>query len=527
MLATHHRRPELDFQPTMGALLARAADRYGDDDVLVTPAERQSFADLERNSCLLARRLLAAGVGKGTRVGILATYGHDWLVSFAAVTRIGAIAFPLATSYAPAELRKALRFGDVDTLLASRVMFGRDQLDFLVEAVPGLGDSPGGQLRLRDVPSLRRIWVFGDVDRPWATPTSWRSAVCSADELVSVELLGEIESEVVPADLMLMIATSGSTAAPKGVLHTHGLVVRQTSLGESATGFPATPRQRLFAGLPFFWTGGIQTVCGALHSGATMVCQERFEVDEAVRLIEAHSVTHVHVWPTLLQRLAVHPDWPRIAANVSAIGGIGVPQGRDGAVRTRLGMTETLGPHSGTGYVDHRVVDPSTGEILDEGETGEICVRGFSVMSGLHKREREDVFDSDGYYHTGDRGFAEDGWVHFAGRISEMIKSNGANVAPPEVEAVLLAMPAVKQAFVFGLPDAERGEAVACAVVAAADEDIDVEQVLRRCRRELSAFKVPRIVEVLNEDEVPLTVSSKPDKRRLRELIARRLGVPT
>src|SRR5262249_49702401 len=112
----------------------------------------------------------------------------------------------------------------------------------------------------------------------------------------------------------------------------------------------------------------------------------------------------------------------------------------------------------------HKIVDPETGHELAEGVEGEICVRGASLMDGLYKKERSQAFDEDGWYHTGDRGFLRDGFLFFTGRLTEMIKTSGANVAPREVEIALEGMPGVQAAFVVGLPDEERGELVACVV---------------------------------------------------------------
>jgi acyl-CoA synthetase (AMP-forming)/AMP-acid ligase II len=508
----------------MVGLLRDAVARHGDCELIVTPHERATYTELDQRSSALARRLLRGGVGKGSRVGILATFGADWLTAFLAVTRVGAIAFPMATTATAAEAGRAVRFADIQVLITPRELTGRDQQDFLADALPSLARSASPDLELEEAPYLRRICVLGATSVPWAV---------GPDELagpsgpVSEDLLARAEAEVAPADLMVLIATSGSTADPKGVLHTHGTVVRQTSLGEAATGFPAIERSRVLCGLPLFWTGGIQTVCGAMHLGVTLVCQERFEPAEAIELIRRERVTHASVWPTLWQRLVAAPGFDDLPLPLTSLSGVGTPAGPDGAVRTRLGMTETLGPHSGTGYTDYRVIDPATDEVLAADALGEICVRGFAVTAGLVKQEREDVFDPDGYYRTGDRGYVRDGWVHFAGRMSEMIKTNGANVAPPEVEATLMRHGSITQSFVFGLPDAERGELVVAAVVPADPAVFDVDDLARYAHQDLSSYKVPRRWVVIDEGEIPLTATSKADRRALRQHVAARLSDST
>ena len=206
-----------------------------------------------------------------------------------------------------------------------------------------------------------------------------------------------------------------------------------------------------------------------------------------------------------------------------------------------LGMTETCGPHTwahgvlpearrgsfGTSVdgVSHKVVDPDTGAVLSAGEFGELCVRGYSLMQSLHKVEREDTFDADGYYHTGDGGsFDADGVLYFKGRLGDMIKSGGANVTPSEVEAVLAGYPELKAAYVVGVPDADRGENVAAAVVCEVGQSVDPEELRRRVKGELSAYKVPRHVFVLEDEALPFTDSGKIDKRRLRDQLTERIA---
>jgi acyl-CoA synthetase (AMP-forming)/AMP-acid ligase II len=205
-------------------------------------------------------------------------------------------------------------------------------------------------------------------------------------------------------------------------------------------------------------------------------------------------------------------------------------------------MTETMGPHSAAGpeaervlpeemrgsfgllvpCVEHRIADPETNATLGEGEVGEVCIRGYSLMNGLYKRERHETFDEDGWYHTGDKGLIRDGYLYFHGRLSEMIKTAGSNVAPREVELLLESLPEVGLAVVVGLPDADRGEVVAAALVPATGASIDPIETLRRAGEELSNYKVPRRVLVLDEGDVPYLANGKPDRLTVRRLLADR-----
>ena len=508
--------PQLPFRPTVGEALHHAVAHWPDHDFVVTPTRHMTYVQAEEESRRLARRMLAAGMGKGTRVGLSFPYGQEWVVAWLAASRIGALVMPLATTYRPAEIRKVLRIGDIDTLLTARVVLGHDMQDMLEASVPGLADATGPRLFLPETPSLRAVWITGEVDVPWATPLDFDA---DADPSVTDELLSAVEAEVVPADLAQVTYTSGSSADPKGVVHTHGTVVRATAglaLLQTVDGTPP----RFFCAFPFFWIGGTLILGAALQSGATVLVTERFDSAAALDLIEQAQATHVLGWPTLLQAMRDDPSFagrtlPEIAgltvgpADVALVGGPvpGIPAHR--------GMSETVGNIGSVGY---RVVDPDAGVDVADGDEGELWVRGYGLMHGYYKQERADVFDADGWFHTGDRVFLHEGRAWFVGRTTEMVKSRGANVAPREVELFLEEeFDEVLYAFVLGLPHPEFGEQVAAVLVPARGQTLDPDDIARRAREQISSYKVPTRIDVWNEDDVPWLGSGKPDKRAIRE----------
>jgi len=505
------RLPEVPYRPTLPELLRRAVALYGDSDFVVLPDRRLSFAEADELSAVLAKRLLAHGLGKGSRVGISLPTGIDWVIAWLAVARIGAMSMLLPSTYRAAELRRALRIGDVGLLIASRTLLGREYEPLLEEAVPGLATATAKPIWDPQVPFLRAVWMVEGSERPWATPVPPPSK--GDDTGVSDEMLAAVEGEVSPADALLVIFTSGSSADPKAVVHTHGAAIRkiQPELGMCLPGsFPG----RTFCAMPFFWVGGPQDLLGALHSGAAVVTQPRFQVEEALDLLERERCTSVLGWPNLLSEIRAHPTYPQ-----RRLADLAVPEfARSSRGDPRnLGMTETFGPHANLDWFEYKVIDPFGGEVLPEGAEGEFCVRGFGLMSGFYKKEREEVFDADGWYHTGDRGYIDDGMIWFTGRYSEMIKSKGANVSPLEVEAVLQSIPGVSSAFVLGIPDPASGQAVAAAVVPERGATIDVDRLRDRTNKELSSYKVPSLWLVLDAEEVPLLANGKIDKRGLAE----------
>ena len=367
----------------------------------------------------------------------------------------------------------------------------------------------------------------------WATP---------ADDEFSDVMLDAVADEVVPADELVVIFTSGSTSEPKAVVHTHGAIFRKTSLPNPGV---APPGGCVFLGQPFFWVGGLQNLGTALQNGAALVCQPKPEPAAALSLIERTAATMVIAWPNTTLRLQADPSFA--SRDLRLVPQLTMPSGDPELRHASLGMTETIGPHTGFArpgappeeeatpipeslrgsfgaplpFIEHKVVDPDSGVDLADGEEGELCVRGYSLMTRMYKREREDVFDDDGWYHTGDRGYFRDGYLFFTGRLTEMIKTHGANVSPREVELVLEAQPDIALAFVMGVPDAERGEEVVAALVPFGPGALDLDDLQRRLTAELSSYKVPRRFVVLSDDDVPWLASGKADRLAIRETLAR------
>ena len=512
--------PSIPFPPTIPAALCRAAERWGERNFIVTPERRMTYAEAEVVSRRLAKRMLASGIGKGARVGLSFTYGQEWVIAWLAASRVGALVMPLATTYRPAEIRKVLRIGDIDTLITARRVLGHDMQEMLEASVPGLDAVAGARLFLPDVPYLRAVWMTGTVDRRWATPVDLDALPADA-AAISDDLLRAVEDEVVPGDLAQVTYTSGSSADPKGVVHTHGTVVRATHALAALQGDDGPPRY--FCAFPFFWIGGTLVLGAALQSGATVLCVERFEPGAALDLVERERATHVLGWPTLLQSMRDDPSFPR--RDLPAIPGLTVGPADVALVESPVpgvpahrGMSETVG---NIGSVEHRVVDPDTGCDVTDGQEGELLVRGYGLMHGYYKRERAEVFDDDGWLHTGDRVFLHEDRPYFVGRYTEMVKSRGANVAPREVELFLEEhFEEVLYAFVLGTPHAERGEEVTAVLVPAQGRTIDPGDLIARAREQISGYKVPTRIEIWAEADVPWLGSGKPDKLAIRDRLA-------
>ena len=541
-----------DHPLTVAGLLRDACRRHPGNLAVATPDRRLTYEELERDSARLAAGLVARGAGKGTIVGILLPNGVEWVVAWAAITRIGAIAAPVNTFYRAPELAVMLRHADVRILLTCSALGPHDYLDRLEGIAPGLRDSTAGRpLLMAALPQLRHVllWDVGPATaaRPWAEPVQ----ALPAPDPATAQVVAAMESDVAAADPMLITYTSGSTGEPKGVVHGTGPLLRHGRNLAAMSGIG--PADRIWTPMPLCWVGGFSfTLLRALTVGAAFVTQERMEPGTALRLLERERVSCVSAWPALGAQLAEHPDFPRTDLSALRLGTFyqgRAPESRPpdpGLCVTSLGMSETAGPHTfwtaredaegspeefrgSFGHevpgVSHRIVD-ADGIDVPEGIEGEVWVRGYSLMLGLYKRERHEVFDADGWYHTGDRGYFDRGWFFYTGRSGDLIKTKGANVSPLEVEAALGGLEGVRQAFVFGLDHDRDGQEIVALVVPDGDagQRAGPDALLPRLRERLSSYKIPRRMVTLEAADVPYLSSQKPDRRALLDLAVRELG---
>ncbi len=525
------------FRPTLPELIKAAAAAHEDREFVVLGDERLSFRDAERRSAMLARGLLSLGIGKGSRVGLLMPNSPDWVVCWFAAARAGALTTGLSTFFQAPELSWGLRHNDIGVLLVSASYLRNDYIERLERALPGLAGHRAPDLLLPEHPYLRRIIVWGDCDRPWAVKPE--ALIPRVDEA----FLAQVEASIVPSDSLITICTSGSTAEPKAVVHTHGVAVR--AVRQFLPYYDFQPDDRTYSGHPFFWIGGLNVnLLPALHVGDCQVCSPSPKPEALAELTERERLTRLSVWPA--QAAGIIDAAARDGRDLSSVR-VGLVEGldADGKVIPKdrryggvFGMTETFGMHSleilnrpvppdkagSNGRplpgVERRIVDRETGEALGPGQVGELYLRGHTLMQGYYKREREDVFTRDGFFATGDLcATDEDGWLFFEGRVSEMIKTTGANVSPREVELAFLRQGGLREAHVFGLPDPLRGEVVAVVLVPFDGEALDVAARVARLREEISPYKAPKAATAMAYDDVPRTLSGKVDKQRLKGMV--------
>ena len=530
---------EPDYRATAAGLVRRAANQWGDRALAVLDDRRLTFAEADTESARLAKALLASGVKAGTHLGLLAPNGPDWIVGWLGATRIGALVPLLNTYYRPRELAWVLEHSDVEVLLTVDRHLGHDYVERLEAIAPGLAEQRHGEIGVDSHPALRTVWMWGESTPGWAG--SVEDLIAEADRISDAALL-EAEANVRPDDAMLVVYTSGSTAEPKGVVHSHGAVIRHPY---NLLPFrDLEPGDVCYTPMPLFWVGGLTyTFLSCMHAGATVVFEEQFEPGATLELIEREKVTHVIGWPHMAKALTGHPSFPD--RDLSSVRGGSLDALLPGHLRVddpelranSLGMTESLGPHSieMTGSrlppekrgsfgravpgVEHRIVDPVSGRNRPTGEMGEIWIKGYSLMLGHLKKSRNEVFTEDGWFRTGDAGCLDpDGHLYFKGRMGDRIKSAGMNITPREVELVIEEQPEVMHAFVMGVPHDERGEDVAAAIVFWPGHHADPDEIRARLKAEMSSYKLPRhIATYRSPQELPWLDSGKIDRRALHQ----------
>jgi acyl-CoA synthetase (AMP-forming)/AMP-acid ligase II len=512
----------------------QARRRTPDDDFVIGADFRLTYGEADAASAVLAGRLLAAGIGKGSRVGILFANDSSWVISWLAAARIGALTVPLSTFSPGLELARTISHTDVAAIMCSEDFAGSSLTDRLEQALPGLA-AAGVDLQLPTAPFLRWISVT-------AGKAAWSRELPPPLTAAVVEAA---ERQVVAADDLIIVSTSGSTSAPKSVVHTHGSMVRHAAL--LAARRELTRTDRIYSPMPFFWVGGLTLVLlGALTSGAAALVQERFEAGAALDLAERERATQISCWPNASQALAQHPTFA--ARDLSSVRGGTLLEALPPAHRPPaadrapmpLGMTETGGPHTAAddAYlpvpehlrgtfgrslpgVQHLVADPAGNRPLGPDEVGELLVRGPLVMGSIYKVERHATFTPDGWYRTGDLGsFDSGGYLRFQGRRTAMIKSGGSNVSPAEVEAVLGTIPGVRESYVFGVPAGERGEDVVSVVVPKEGAELASEELRSQARSALSSFKVPSQFKIVSIQQLPMLPTGKVDLAALRSLFS-------
>jgi acyl-CoA synthetase (AMP-forming)/AMP-acid ligase II len=503
-------------------LVLGEAERWGDKPALIDAASGRTIT--YRQLCESVRRavggLTARGFSKGDVLAIYSPNVPEYAIAFYAVARLGGVSTTVNPLYTSAELARQL----VDCH-ARYLVTMPSFLDRAREAA-------------REVPSLEEVFVFGEAEG--ATP--FAALLEGADAPPEVAIDPDL-------DLVSLPYSSGTTGLPKGVMLTHrNLVANITQMGAVHL---ANENDVSIAVLPFYHIYGLVVVLSAgLHSGGTIITMPRFDLEAFLEAMQRYRVTIGWLVPPLVLALAKHPlvDKYDLSSLRLAFSGA-APLSEDLAqtcadrlgceVRQGYGMTETspvthcappagATPKAGSVGVgapntETRLVDLARGADVEVGEVGEVWVRGPQVMKGYLNQPAAtaEMIDPDGWLHTGDLGRADtDGYLYIVDRVKELIKYKGLQVAPAELEALLLTHPSVVDAAVIPSPDQEAGEIPKAFVVVRAP--VPADELMAFVAERVAPHKRIRLLEFV--DAVPKSASGKILRRELIERERLRVG---
>ncbi len=534
-----------DPRLTFGRFLAEVAARHRERPAILFEGRCIGYGELERESRALARALIGAGVVKGARVAVWMANRPDWIVAAFAVGMLGGVLVPVNTFASRDELDYILRHSDASLLLMQPSLLRHAFLDDLLVAHAEIAEGAAGRIRCPALPQLRRVACLG-IDAPRGAVETWDDLLAMANDVPDA-LLDAVVDEVEPSDDGVLIYTSGTTANPKGVLHTQRAGILQS--WRFADILRLEPDDRIYTTYPFFWTAGIAMSIGpTFASGAKLLLQETFEAGAALDLIESERATAVHAWPHQQKAMAEHPSASGrdltslrkidFSSPLAKLAGVEKDEYGTGA---SYGLSETFtiasmlpvdAPvelrHSTSGRalpgMALRIVDPETGAPLPAGQEGEIAVKGVTFMRGYQKVLPENYLDDDGYFRTQDGGsLDEEGYLHWSGRLSNLIKTGGANVSPVEIEQALADHPGLKVGIPVGVGHPTLGEVVVLCAVCADDATPDEPEIRAFLRSKLAAYKVPRRVLFFRPEELSYTGNQKIQVDPLREAARKRL----
>jgi fatty-acyl-CoA synthase len=546
--------PPLEEEPGLGTLtlpgfLRETTQAFAEREALVLhengTATRWTYADLWDRSVEVARALRAAGVVKDTRVGVLMTNRPEWLSAVFGTALAGGVAVPLSTFSTVPELEHLLKLSQVSVLLVEREVARRDFVEALVGLEPAIVGSAGGELQSPTFPFLRHVAVVGTaVDGV----EGWEQFLARGAGQPA-ELVEATAATTRPSDAAVLFFSSGSTSLPKGILSAHRGVSIQLWRFARMYGLTPQDRARCWTANGYFWSGNFGMAVGStLASGGTLVLQRTFDAAEALELMQAEKVDFPVAWPHQWQALEGAPGWAEADLSAMRFADANLAIGRHPSVTVHYlepgrayGNTETFtistcypfntteDVHRGSSGVPLpgntvRVVDPLTGRVVPRGERGEICLKGPTLMLQYLGTPLDETLDADGFFRTGDGGYVDtDGRLFWEGRLTDIIKTGGANVSPLEVDEALNAIPGIKVGRTVGVPHDTLGEVVVSCVVPHTGVELDAEEIRGLLKERLASYKVPRHLVFFDESEIEITGSAKIKTSDLRALAAARL----
>ncbi len=526
--------------------LQKCVDDRANEIALITTTLKRNWAQVQEQSRIFAKALIHAGVKKGDLIGLMCSNNEHWIDVFFGCALIGAITVPVNTRFKSTELQYCLKQADVKIFFTMDEFLGINFLDLLREAEPQIDNLLPGE----NLPLLQEVVVLADHAPSGCIALSkflYKGSSVSDDQLkASMDL-------VTPDDVLLIQFTSGTTAYPKGVMLTHENMLHNANAVCNRIGL--TEEDRYFNCRPFFHVAGSTlSLLACLEMKSCLVTLPTFESGAALDMLAQHECTFISGNETIFQLLMNHPNFdasklklrggwaaagPQTMQRIVDVLGInnicwsyGLSEASPNVVKSdyrddQQGRIDGLAkPLPG---IEVKIIDPTTGDSLSASEQGEICVKGWSVMKGYYGKAdlTAQTIDSNGWLHTGDLGFLTDeGHLRFVGRLKDVFRVGGENVAPAEVEEALLSHPFIAIAQVIGVPDQKYGEVCAAYITLKEGRILGLAELNDWLRSKIANFKIPKYLAVVeNFENLGMTASGKVQKNKLKDDAVKRFSL--
>ena len=538
---------------TIPQLLAETVSKHGEGLAAVFSEQgiRWSWNEFARRVDAFAGGLHSLGFSKGDRLGVWAPNRYEWLLAQFATARIGVILVNINPAYRVFELEYALNKTACRGLVLAQNFKTSDYVGMLRELAPELADATPGALAAARLPHLSTVITMGEGRHEGCFAFAEVEAMGQSADPAALDAITATLSADDPINIQF---TSGTTGSPKGATLTHRNIVNNAGFVTSAMKLGAD--DRLCIPVPFYHCFGmVMGTLGCVTKGAAMVVPgEGFEPEATLRAVSQEGCTALYGVPTMFVAQLEHDKFGQFdlsSLRTGIMAGAPCPievmkqvqsQMHMDQVTIAYGMTETS-PVSFQSSVDDPLekrvssvgrIQPhlevkivrEDGSIAETGEQGELMTRGYSVMRGYwdDAERTAEAVDEEGWMHTGDLATIDaEGYCNITGRVKDMICRGGENIYPREVEEFLYTHPDISQVQVFGVPDHRLGEIVAAWVVPKPGTTLTEQGVREFCSGKIAHFKVPAHVRFL--DELPMTVTGKPQKFIMRDAMIKELGV--
>ncbi|MBV1931031.1 MAG: AMP-binding protein [Porticoccaceae bacterium] len=538
---------------TIGKQFDEVVSRFPDSEALVIPHQRirWTYKEYQAQVDRLATGLLALGIESGDRVGIWAPNCYEWCMTQFATAKIGAILVCINPAYRLYELEYALNKVKCRAIISAEVFKTSQYLEMLETLAPELSNCAPGQLKSEKLPHLEMVIRLGDE----VTAGMFNfDDICNLGGDSERVRLKELATLLSPDDAINIQFTSGTTGNPKGATLSHCNVLNNGQVNGDV--MKLTENDRVCIPVPLYHCFGM--VIGSLgcmtHGSAAVFPGEAFEPLATMQVLVEERCTALHGVPTMFIAQLDHPQFDTFNfehLRTGIMAGAPCPVEVMKQVISKMHMDQILiaygqtelspvshitEPHDpldkrvGTvgkpcPHLETKIVDDNN-RVVSLGEKGEICTRGYAVMSGYWDDEEKtaETIDSGGWLHSGDIGVMDDdGYVQITGRIKDMVIRGGENIYPREVEEFLYTQPGIQEVQVIGVPDARLGEQV-CAWIKCQDGVRLTEDDIRTfCKGQITHFKIPYYIRFV--DDYPMTVTGKIMKFKMRDAMIKELGL--